>query len=36
MAASNPTLEILKPRADWIVRRKAEAERSGDRGPSAP
>ena len=30
MAASNPTLEILKPRADWIVRRKAEAERTGD------
>jgi phosphomethylpyrimidine synthase len=34
MAASNPTLEILKPRADWIVRRKAEAERSGDRNMS--
>jgi hypothetical protein len=30
MAASNPTLEILKPRADWIVRRKAEAARTGD------
>ena len=34
MAASNPTLEILKPRADWLVRRKAEAERSGDRNLS--
>jgi phosphomethylpyrimidine synthase len=34
MAASNPTLEILKPRADWIVRRKAEAERTGDRNMS--
>jgi phosphomethylpyrimidine synthase len=30
MAAQNPTLEILKPRADWIVRRKAEAARTGD------
>ncbi|HEX4006901.1 MAG TPA: phosphomethylpyrimidine synthase ThiC [Acidobacteriaceae bacterium] len=30
MAAQNPTLEILKPRADWIVRRKAEASRTGD------
>ena len=30
MAASNPTLEILKPRADWIVRRKAEAVKNGD------
>jgi phosphomethylpyrimidine synthase len=28
--ASNPTLEILKPRAEWIVRRKAEAARTGD------
>ena len=28
--ASNPTLEILKPRAEWIVRRKAEAARSLD------
>ena len=28
--ASNPTLEILKPRAKWIERRKAEAARSGD------
>lgn len=28
--ASNPTLEILKPRAEWIVRRKAEAGRTGD------
>lgn len=28
--ASNPTLEILKPRAEWIVRRRAEAERTGD------
>src|SRR5580658_2836465 len=30
MATSNPTLEILKPRADWAVRRKAEAARTGD------
>jgi phosphomethylpyrimidine synthase len=30
MAAQNPTLEILKPRADWIVRRQAEAARTGD------
>ena len=30
MAASNPTREILKPRAEWLVRRKAEAERTGD------
>ena len=28
--ASNPTLEILKPRAEWLVRRKAEAARTGD------
>uniref|UniRef100_A0A7V4XTI3 Phosphomethylpyrimidine synthase n=1 Tax=Acidobacterium capsulatum TaxID=33075 RepID=A0A7V4XTI3_9BACT len=28
--ASNPTLEILKPRAEWIVKRKAEALRTGD------
>ncbi len=28
--ASNPTLEILKPRAEWIDRRKAEAARTGD------
>jgi phosphomethylpyrimidine synthase len=28
--ASNPTLEILKPRAEWIVKRKAEAARTGD------
>jgi phosphomethylpyrimidine synthase len=28
--ASNPTLEILKPRAEWIARRKAEAARTGD------
>ena len=28
--ASNPTLEILKPRAEWLERRKAEAARSGD------
>lgn len=27
--ASNPTLEILKPRAEWIVKRKAEALRTG-------
>lgn len=28
--ASNPTLEILKPRAEWIAQRKAEAARTGD------
>src|SRR5277367_2214157 len=26
----NPTLEILQPRAEWIVKRKAEAARTGD------
>ncbi|HKR26016.1 MAG TPA: phosphomethylpyrimidine synthase ThiC, partial [Acidobacteriaceae bacterium] len=30
MAASNPTLEILKPRAGWITNRRAEAARTGD------
>jgi hypothetical protein len=30
MAASDPTLEILKPRAEWLVRRKAEAALNGD------
>ncbi|HET7347650.1 MAG TPA: phosphomethylpyrimidine synthase ThiC [Acidobacteriaceae bacterium] len=30
MAASNPTLEILKPRAGWIANRRAEAARTGD------
>ena len=29
-AAVNPTHEILKPRAEWIVKRKAEAARTGD------
>src|ERR1700689_3397351 len=29
-AAVNPTNEILKPRAEWIVKRKLEAARTGD------
>jgi phosphomethylpyrimidine synthase len=29
-AAVNPTHEILKPRAEWIVKRKLEAARTGD------
>ncbi len=28
--SQNATLEILRPRADWITRRKAEAARTGD------
>jgi phosphomethylpyrimidine synthase len=28
--ATNSTLEILKPRAEWLVKRKAEAARTGD------
>jgi len=28
--SQNATLEILKPRAEWIVKRKAEAARTGD------
>jgi phosphomethylpyrimidine synthase len=28
--ATNSTLEILKPRAEWIVKRRAEAARTGD------
>src|SRR5271169_2992046 len=28
--SQNATLEILQPRAEWIVRREAEAERTGD------
>ena len=29
-ASINPTHEILKPRAEWIVKRKLEAARTGD------
>ena len=32
--AVNPTHEVLKPRAEWIKKRKAEAERTGDHNMS--